>query len=131
MQMLRARCLTLMLRATYPDAVSWYLQLLMSSLTTWTSAMMSAHRSAADSLGEEVRPVSRQPQQRPAPRQESRPPMPQQAPQQGWEGASKASAPNEHTSIESILPKPFQGAPAGKAPTLSERRQAHPRGCCH
>ena len=104
MQMLRARCLTLMLRATYPDAVSgiYSPDELADNMDISDDERTQI---AADSLGEEVRPVSRQPQQRPAPRQESRPPMPQQAPQ-GWEGASKASAPNI-----------FQGAPANKTPT--------------
>ena len=115
MQMLRARCLTLMLRATYPDAVSGIYS---PDELADNMDMSDDERTqiAADSLGEEVRPVSRQPQQRPAPRQESRPPMPQQAPQ-GWEGASKASAPNEYNAIESIPPKLFQGAPANKTPT--------------
>ena len=104
MQMLRARCLTLMLRATYPDAVSgiYSPDELADNMDISDDERTQI---AADSLGEEVRPVSRQPQQRPAPRQESRPPMHQQAPQ-GWEGASKASA-----------PKLFQGAPANKTPT--------------
>ena len=116
MQMLRARCLTLMLRATYPDAVSgiYSPDELADNMDISDDERTQI---SADSLGEEVRPVSRQPQQRPAPRQESRPPMPQQPPQQGWQGASKASAPNEHTAIESIPPKPFQGAPANKTPT--------------
>jgi hypothetical protein len=115
MQMLRARCLTLMLRATYPDAVSgiYSPDELADNMDISDDERTQI---SADSLGEEVRPVSRPPQQRPAPRQPSRPPMPQQPPQH-WEGASKASAPNEHNAIESIPPKPFQGAPANKAPT--------------
>jgi hypothetical protein len=106
MQMLRARCLTLMLRATYPDAVSgiYSPDELADNMDISDDERTQI---SADSLGEEVRPVSRQPQQRPAPRQESRPPMPQQPP----------AAPNEHNAIESIPPKPFRGAPANKTPT--------------
>ena len=102
MQMLRARCLTLMLRATYPDAVSgiYSPDELADNMDISDDERTQI---SADSLGEEVRPVSRQPQQRPAPRQESRPPMPQQ--------------PNKHNAIESIPPKPFRGAPANKTPT--------------
>lgn len=127
-QMLRARALTLMLRAVYPDAVSGIyspdeLADNMSDISDDERAQISA-----DSLGEQI----------------SAPPRPQRAPQSqpprnAWQEAAdrrkaqeaqqaqqtQASrppqqAPNEHKAIDSAIPPAFRNEPADQIPSPAQ-----------
>ena len=108
MQMLRARALTLMLRAVYPDAVSGIyspdeLADNMSDISDDERAQISA-----DSLGEKI---SAAPRAQRAPRsQPPRPPQPQQAP-------------NEHKAVDSAMPPAFRNEPADQVPSPAQIAQ--------
>ena len=113
MQMLRARALTLMLRAVYPDAVSGIyspdeLADNMSDISDDERAQISA-----DSLGEQISSAPRHqraPQSQPSRAQQaqtSRPPQP---------------APNEHKAIDSIPPG-FRNTPQEQIPSPAQVAQ--------
>jgi hypothetical protein len=112
MQMLRARALTLMLRAVYPDAVSGIyspdeLADNMSDISDDERAQISA-----DSLGEQISAAPRA-QRAPKPQpprnaQASRPPQ---------------QAPNEHKAVDSAMPPAFRNEPADQVPSPAQIAQ--------